>query len=473
MTSPVRILSVGAAAPSLRLAAADVAAAWGRGGSGRGQAAVCGPDEDVLTLAAAAAGRALDASGLQHDIVDGLWWGTTRPPFAEGPSHAVLAAVLGLSSNSTGALCSGSPHAGMEALLGAADAIAAGSARVALVVASDALIPGLGSSFETRAGAGAAAVVLVADDEGQAILAARVTRTRPVLDRYRGDGEGATRDVYDARLFRDEIFVPTVREVGEQLAALDVRAWSLPDPDGRLGGVVAKKLGATTPASASAYAAVGDTGAAAALLGGIGALDAAGTVAFIAYGGGRATGIAVTADGPVRGAAAVPDVLAGGRPAGYAEALRNRGQLTPAGETVPMGVPPESASFVRGADEMLGLLGARCVDCGTINTPPSIHPHCISCASTKFELVSLARRGVVHTFVVNETMPAPFVAPLPLAVIDLVDGARVMLQVTGGAEHLEIGSTVELVLRRYARERGVPVYGFKAEAVASAREESS
>ena len=105
---------------------------------------MCAPDEDTLTLAAEAAGRALAASGLQTDIVDGLWWGTTRPPFAEGPSHAVLASALGLSHRSGGALCSGSPHSGMEALLGAADAIGAGSARVALVVASDALVPGHG-----------------------------------------------------------------------------------------------------------------------------------------------------------------------------------------------------------------------------------------------------------------------------------------------------------------------------------------
>ncbi|MGH8984923.1 MAG: ACP synthase, partial [Acidimicrobiia bacterium] len=289
MTSPVRILSVGAAAPALRLPAAEVAAAWGRGAGARGQAGVCAHDEDVLTLAADAAGRALAASGLQHDIVDGLWWGTTRPPFAEGPSHAVLASALGLSSHSAGALCAGSPHAGMEALLSAADAVAAGSARVALVVAADAVVPGPGTGYEARAGAGAAAMVLVSDG-GQAALAARVTRTRPVLDRYRGDGESSTRDLYDSRLFREQIFVPIVREVGEQLAALDVRAWSLPDPDGRLGGVVAKKLGTAVPASAGAYAAVGDSGAAAALLGGVGALDAAGTVAMIGYGGGRATG---------------------------------------------------------------------------------------------------------------------------------------------------------------------------------------
>jgi len=77
-------------------------------------------------------------------------------------------------------------------------------------------------------------------------------------------------------------------------------------------------------------------------------------------------------------------------------------------------------------------------------------------------LEPLARHGRVYTFVVNQTMPAPFVAPLPLAVIDLDDGARVMLQVTEHEGTLEIGSEVELVVRRYAHERGAPVYGYKA-----------
>jgi hydroxymethylglutaryl-CoA synthase len=442
--------------------AAEVGKAWGRGG--RGQAAVCAPDEDTLTLAAEAAGRALAASGLQTDIVDGLWWGTTRPPFAEGPSHAVLARALRLSHRAGGALCSGSPHAGMEALLGAADAIGAGSARVALVVASDALVPGTGTGFEARAGAGAAAIVLVSFGGG-ASLGARVTRTHPFLDRYRGDGEPATRDLYDPRLFREEIFLPILREVGEQLGTDDARAWSLPDPDGRLGASAAKELGVSELASGPVYATVGDTGAAAPLLGAIGALGAPGPVAVVGFGGGRATGIEITVKEGVAGADAVAGVLEGGREVTYADVLRSRGQLIPSGETVQMGVPPGSAQFVRGADEMLGLLGARCVDCGTINTPPSIHPHCTSCGSAKFVLEALARRGRVHTFVVNETMPAPFVAPLPLVVIDLEDGARVMLQGVGDGTDLEIGSEVQLVLRRYAYERGVPVYGYKAKAI--------
>jgi uncharacterized OB-fold protein len=352
----------------------------------------------------------------------------------------------------------------MDALLAAADAVGAGSARVVLVIASDALVPGLGTGFEARCGAGAAAIVLAADG-GTAAITARVTRTQPLLDRYRGDGEAETRDLYDPRLFREEMFLPVVREVGEHLAAFDVHAWSLPDPDGRLGASVAKQVGATNVVSATVDAAVGDTGAAAALLGGLGALDAAGSLAIVATGSGRTTGVIATADGAVPGAAAVAETLAGGEEVTYAAVIRARGQLRPAGETVPMGVPPESALFARGAEEMLQMLGARCAECGTINTPPSIHPVCIACGATKLEPVQLARRGTVHTFVVNQTMPAPFVAPLPIAVVDLEDGSRIMLQVIGTGSDLTIGTGVELVLRRYAHERGVPVYGWKARAI--------
>jgi hydroxymethylglutaryl-CoA synthase len=460
----IRVLGVGAAAPGLRLAAADVGAAWGR--SGRGQTGVCAPDEDMLTLAWEAGTRALAATGIGADHVDTLSWGTSRPPFAEGPSHAFLAAALGCAPMVSGALCAGSPHAGMEALGAGADAVAAGSARVALVIASDAVRPGPGTGFEARCGAGAAAFVLAADN-GNAALGARVTRSRPFLDRYRGDGEIENRDLYDARLFREEIFLPVVAEVVKALASFDVHAWSLPDPDGRLGATVAKLVGGAAPASSSVYAAIGDAGAAAPLLGGALAMDAPGVVAIVGTGGGRTTGVLVHVEAPVAGAALVADALAEGRRITYPEALRARGQLTPTGETIPMGVPPESAMFVRGAAEMLGLLGGRCVDCGTISTPPSIHPHCIACGGPKLEPVALAREGTVHTYVVNHTMPAPFVAPLGIAVLDLDDGARLMLQVVGNGDDLAIGRAMRLVLRRYAYERGVPVYGFKAKTVTS------
>ena len=169
-----RIVAVGAAAPALRLPAAAVAQAWGRGG-GRGRAAVCVPDEDTLTLAWEAGMRALDAAGIDPASVDGLWWGTTRPPFAEGPSHAFLAAALGLTRESGGALSAGSTHSGIDALTAASDAVGAGSARVALVIASDALRAGPGTGAEARCGAGAVALVL-SPEGGAASIGARITR---------------------------------------------------------------------------------------------------------------------------------------------------------------------------------------------------------------------------------------------------------------------------------------------------------
>ncbi len=474
-TKPVAILGLGAAAPSLRLAAADVGAAWGSGG-GRGTVAVCDADEDTLTLAWRAATAALEAAGVAPHEVSGLWWGTARPPFAEGPSHAFLATTLGLDTGVGGGLCSGSPHAGMEAIIGAWDALAAGHASVALVVTSDALVPGLGTAGETTTGAGAAAMVLGPIEQDSAgpstngsspaaRLVTRTTRSMPAVDRYRGDRDDATGDVYDARLFREEVFVPLLTDTGRAAVATSTAsldAWVIADPDGKLAGAVAKRLGAPL-ASAPVYGALGDTGAAGALLGLVHATaDSTGLLGMVGYGGGRATAVVVEAARVVPGAVAV-EALGPGRRASYPEALRARSQLEPMEDPIPMGLPPGGAAFVRGNPEMLGLFGARCDTCGTISTPPSIHPTCIGCGGAELQVVSLARRGTVQTFVVNQTMPPPFQAPLPLVVIDLADGARLMVQGSpADAASLAVGDEVTLSLRRYALERGIPVYGYKA-----------
>jgi hydroxymethylglutaryl-CoA synthase len=463
---PVGVSGIGVAAPALRLAPSEVARAWGAG-AGRGALAVCGADEDTLTLAWEAAEGALRAAGVERSAVSGLWWGTTRPPFAEGPSHVFLSTALGLGAGVAGALCAGSPHAGMEALTSAWDAVAAGHAPVALVIASDALLPGIGTSGETTTGAGAAAVVLTAlgASEGNgagapARLVARATRALPVVDRVRGDDEAATGDVYDGRLFREAVFLPVVTQVGKALGGRD--RWSLADPDGKLAAAAAKRLGGAL-VSAQAQAALGDSGAAAVLVGAAAALAEPGALGLIGYGGGRATAVAVEVARPVPGADSAAGALSGGAEVSYVDALKARGQLRAQTDPIPMGVPPGGAAFVRGNAEMLSLEGARCRACGVVSTPPSIHPHCIGCGSADLETVALARRGTVQTFVVNQTMPPPFTAPLPLIVLDLEDGARLMVQGTSAdAQTLAVGDEMVLTLRRYATERAIPVYGYKA-----------
>jgi hypothetical protein len=47
-----------------------------------------------------------------------------------------------------------------------------------------------------------------------------------------------------------------------------------------------------------------------------------------------------------------------------------------------------------------------------------------------------------------------------------------MLQVIGDGSDMRLGADVELVLRRYAFERGVPVYGLKARTVGEVHAES-
>ena len=178
---------------------------------------------------------------------------------------------------STGALCTGSPHAGMEALLGAADAVgcrrgacrARGRVRRARARARHRL--------RGRAGAGAAAVVLVARRRHRVARCARHPHApvpRP-LPRRRRDRH--PRPLRRPPLPRGD--VPAARRARSASSSprSTSRAWSLPDPDGRLGacGREAARRRRRLPRPRCTRSSA-TPGAAAALLGAIGALDAAG-----------------------------------------------------------------------------------------------------------------------------------------------------------------------------------------------------
>ena len=141
-----------------------------------------------------------------------------------------------------------------------------------------------------------------------------MTRTHPFLDRYRGDGEVATRDVYDAATVpRGDLPATRVRD---RRAPRRARAASVVPPRPRRTARRDRGDAARCPGRRRLRRRV--TGnrrhrsRGRVLLGAIAGLDAAGTVAVIATGGGRTTGIALVADLAVPGAATLPHLLAPG-----------------------------------------------------------------------------------------------------------------------------------------------------------------
>ncbi len=219
-----------------------------------------------------------------------------------------------------------------------------------------------------------------------ASLGARVTRTHPYLDRYRGDGEpGDPRPLRPAPVPRGDLPPdrPRRRRAARRARHRRVVAPRSRRPARHDGREAARRGHAVVRRPSTRSSATPEPPPRSSVP--IGALDAARHGrASSASAAGAPTGIVVIAERAVPGAASIADAsstAAARSPTPRRCARRN--QLVATGETVPMGVPPESAQLVRGADEILGLLGARCVDCGTINTPPSIHPHCISCGSVE------------------------------------------------------------------------------------------
>lgn len=120
------------------------------------------------------------------------------------------------------------------------------------------------------------------------------------------------------------------------------------------------------------------------------------------------------------------------------------------------------------ARENARLIGYRCRHCGFIEFPEP-RKTCKRCrAPTEFEAVQMSTRGRVVSFVMQHRLPEGFETPLPLAVIDLEDGARVYGQIIEcQPEELKVGLEVEADLRIFYDDAGLRVYSYKFHPVRS------
>ena len=76
------------------------------------------------------------------------------------------------------------------------------------------------------------------------------------------------------------------------------------------------------------------------------------------------------------------------------------------------------------------LLIQRCGSCGTLRHPP--RPACARCRSFEWDTVVASGRGTVYSFVVVHHPQVPaFDYPLPIAVVELEEGTRLVADLVG------------------------------------------
>jgi uncharacterized OB-fold protein/acyl dehydratase len=104
------------------------------------------------------------------------------------------------------------------------------------------------------------------------------------------------------------------------------------------------------------------------------------------------------------------------------------------------------------------LLIQRCRSCGRLRHPP--RPACAACGSFEWDTVQASGRGTVFSFVVvhHPQIPA-FDYPLPIAVVELEEGTRLVADLIGVApDAVEVGMAVEVEMVAVDDELTLPMF---------------
>lgn len=459
------ILACGAYIPRFRL---------GRETAGWGsplEKAVGNFDEDSVTLAVAAAQDCL--RGLDRSQIDALYFATTTPPYLEQQGSAIIAEALDLRPNIFAADITGNLRGGTLALRAALDAVLAGSARQALVVASDCRMSAPRGELERSLGDGAAAV-LVGRDSGVAEVVASHTLTEHMLDTWRTPQDTFIRSWEDRFIIEEgyqRVVPQVVSEFSQKTGVVpkDIAKVALYAPDARRHQDMARRLGFRTEQVVDPlFGKVGNTGAAFTLMLLVSALETAKPgerILAVSYGDG---GDAYLFQATER----VGEVKQNRRLVSrYVEAKRilptyetytrwREVWVSEAARRPPPPVPSVSALW-REKEENIRFYGSRCNACGYIQYPPQ--RVCTKCqAADQMTPIRLAETyGTVFTYSMDY-LAGTIDTPLVLAVVNFEGGGRWLGMMTDREiNEVRIGLPVELTFRKLRTVGGVHNYYWK------------
>lgn len=447
----IGIRAVGAYIPRYRLSGKLLAQVWGGGGGG--ERAVANYDEDSLTMGVEAALNALE--GLDRSRIDSCALASTTHPFAEKSNSTLLATAVDLPREIRTADFGGSLRVGCSAILAALDAVKAGSARSALVVAADLRSAAPGTELEPLIGDGAAAVVidseeLLATYEGGYSFSQEFTDVwRYREDRYLQMGDLVFIKAQGYDKFVAEAIEGLLSKLSLKRKDIAKVAFYAPDSRTYQGMTKALKFEDEAYLKTPLLATAGNTGTASPLLGLVAALEEAkpgDRILTVGYGSG-AEALCFQATERIerqpwtRGVAAQ---LKWGRPlTAYGKFLQFRRLV----ETDVVKAFTSLPTLWREEKGNYRLLGQRCTACGAIQYP---RRHvCWKCSGRSFEDYKLARRGKVFTFTKDHLIPNPD-PPTIMVSADLEGGGRFYTQLTDcDPKDVDFELPVELTFRLF------------------------
>jgi 3-hydroxy-3-methylglutaryl CoA synthase len=484
--SGLGISSFGAYVPRLRLdrTAIAVAHSWmapSLRGLAKGSRAFTSWDEDAVTMAVEAGRDAL--RGTDPAKIASIIFASTRPPYADLQSSAIVAGALDLGADISSSDIGNSQRAGTSGLLQALRGTAPG-----LFVAADAPLGKPASTQEMTYGAGAAAFVL--DRENViATLVGSASVTANFVDHFRGAGERYDY-FWEDRWIRDEAYLklaPQAIKAALDKAGLgigDIAAFAMPSLLRGGAQAVAKAIRFTGSVIDDLTESCGYAGAAHAPLMLAGALEQAKPgehILVVGFGQGADALIFSVTD-------AIVDLAARrGVRGSIAEANVTDSYLRMLsfGDSIDLewGMRSEKNAKTalteqyRSANQIAAFKAGKCGACGTVQFPQleyCVNPECHAPADqfAQQALVDAPAQVLTYTADWLSYHPAP---PLYVGFVQFDNGARVLMEVVDvGPEGIDVGTRLKMVFRVKERDRarGYQRYFWKATPVFGAREQT-
>lgn len=458
------ISSYGVHIPRLRMPLSLISAPQGK--TSATEKTVAGFDEDVVTMAVAAATDCL--RNQERSSIDHIYLASTSSPFAEKSAAAIVAKALNLRGDVLAADYGGSLRACATALRAAINAVLCGAAEKVLVIASDARTAPPYSAQDHQLGD--AAVALLVTPDGALRFEADAVSSRQIFDVWREDGASTLRSWEERFVVQHGCNEAVGDALSQLMARQDLSPRSVDHfvchaADARSHRGLARHLGFDDNAVVSPlFGRVGNCGTALVpmtLIQALARTRAGERLVSVFYGDG-AHAISWVLDASLHDDDGLEQQLERRiAMTSYRQYLQCRGLDTRQPEPNPADGISATVSF-REQDADISFLAARCNQCGTEQFPPA--RLCYRCFSRDdFQRVALSTRtGRLASFTLDHFFPSAN-PPVVAGMCEAEGGARIYLQMADyNGEPLRTGLPVEFVFRRIHQSGGKPAYFWKS-----------